>query len=187
MLFVLPCSSFCVKLFLSPLYDNDNLWHEIKNSYRIVSRNGPRALLASQYTMTKTCLGLPRGTTVSVTDALSGETCLVGWLEAESQDGGRGWIEAASHDDICPFSLAYLGAPARVVLPRSSPEVDNPRYPPHVQVVVDQVDLDPHGRDTISAWTSTKKAMSSTMTKSLITTRTQTRERPDPITVLLVY
>jgi hypothetical protein len=141
-----------VKLFLSPLYDNDNLWHEIKNSYRIVSRNGPRALLASQYTMTKTCLGLPRGTTVSVTDALSGETCLVGWLEAESQDGGRGWIEAASHDDICPFSLAYLGrAPARVVLPRSSPEVDNPRYPPHVQVVVDQVDLDPHGRDTISA------------------------------------
>ena len=76
----------------------------------------------------------------------------MGWLEAESQDGGRGWIEAASHDDICPFSLAYLGrAPARVVLPRSSPEVDNPRYPPHVQVVVDQVDLDPHGRDTISA------------------------------------
>ena len=101
---------------------------------------------------------------MSVTDALSGETCLVGWIEAESQDGGRGWIEAASHDDICPFSLAYLGrAPARVVLPRSSPEVDNPRYPPHVQVVVDQVDLDPHGRDTISAGTSTKKAMSSTL------------------------
>ncbi len=103
-----------------------------------------------------------------------------------------GWIEAASQDEFCPFSLAYLGrAPARVVLPRSSPEVDNPRYPPHVQVV-DQVDLDPqnthpHGCDTISAGTSTKKAMSSTMTQSLITTRTQTRERPDPITVLLVY
>ena len=67
-----------------------------------------------------------------------------------------GWIEAASQDEFCPFSLAYLGrAPARVVLPRSSPEVDNPRYPPHVQVV-DQVDLDPqnthpHGCDTISA------------------------------------
>ena len=35
-----------LKLFLSPLYDNDHLWHEINNSYRIVSRNGPRALLA---------------------------------------------------------------------------------------------------------------------------------------------
>ena len=30
-----------LKLFLSPLYDND---HEIHNSYQIVSRNGPRAL-----------------------------------------------------------------------------------------------------------------------------------------------
>ena len=35
-----------LKLFLSPLYDNDHLWHEINNSYRIVSRNGPRALFA---------------------------------------------------------------------------------------------------------------------------------------------
>jgi hypothetical protein len=125
-----------LKLILSPLYDND---HEIHNSYQIISRNGPRALLASHYNMIKTCLGMPNGTSAIVTDALSGDTCLVGW------------IEAGANDDICPFSLACIGrAPVRLVLPRSSPEVDNPRCPPHVHVD-DQVDLDPHDSDMLSA------------------------------------
>ena len=75
-----------LKLLLSSLYDNDHLCHEINNSYQIVSCNGTRALSASQCTMIKTCLGMPNGTTAIVTDALSGETCLVGWIEADSPD-----------------------------------------------------------------------------------------------------
>ena len=56
--------------------------------------------------MIKTCSGLPNGPTATDTDALSGDTCMVGW------------IEAGSHDDICPFSL---GRYSQLVLPRTPP------------------------------------------------------------------
>ena len=97
--------------------------------------------MTSHYTMIKTCLGMPKAQRdIGYRHRrLSGDTCLVGW------------IEAGANDDICPFSLACIGrAPVRLVLPRSSPEVDNPRCPPHVHVD-DQVDLDPHDSDMLSA------------------------------------
>lgn len=101
-----------LKLLLCPLFDelydneathllNLRFWPAhgpaANNSYQIVSRTGPRVLSASHYTMTKTCIGSPSVPTATVTDALSGETCLVSWIEDDS------------HADICPMSLATWG------------------------------------------------------------------------------
>jgi hypothetical protein len=135
-----------LKLLLCSIYDKETtqllnlrIWpahfQEIHNSYQIVSRNGPRALLACQYTMIKTCSSLPNGPTATITDALSGDTCMVGW------------IEAGLHDDICPFSL---GRYPRLVLPRTPPEADNTRGSLHVHDD-DHVDLDPHDSDMLNA------------------------------------
>ena len=79
----------------------------------------------------------------------------------------------------------------RPVSPTARPSLHAPPTTP--TRVVDQEDLDPHGLDTISAGLDFdekgNELIDSTMTNSLMMTRTQTRERPspNPITVLLVY
>ena len=90
-------------------------------------------------------------------------------------------------------SSPVAGTPGRMTLrPVSLTARPSLHAPPTTPTrVVDQEDLDPHGLDTISAGLDFdekgNELIDSTMTNSLMMTRTQTRERPNPITVLLVY
>ena len=114
----------------------------------------------------------------------------MGWIEAESQDGLRDEAGSSLRRKMIFAHSRWrtLGEPLRGWSCPGHLLRSTTRYPPHVQVVVDQVEIDPHGRAMISAGLDfDEKGKSSTMTKSLMTTWTQTRERPNPITVLLVY
>ena len=114
---------------------------EVNNSSQIVSRNGPRALSTSHYTMTKTCSGLPSAPLAIVADALSGDACTVSWLEANLP------VDC----DFSPLSFARIGrAPARMVLPRPLSGDVNSRNPLTAHDG-DNSEDDPHLRDWFSA------------------------------------
>jgi hypothetical protein len=53
------------------------------NLYEIVSRSGPRALSESNYHLVKKCIGPPSAPASLCTDALSSETNILGWSDAD--------------------------------------------------------------------------------------------------------